>query len=137
MQLGLLLGVLQKLGPEPLPDPVTFGEVLAGFTCRASFRARSDDDREQRSGGRVSNADSFDLDEVERRRGCLIQPRDRFDVFGSGSGDNPDGGLRFQRCQVRDDLAEVVVVGALQLVLDDDGVAILVLTHKVDAEVAC
>jgi len=49
---------------------------------------------------------------------------------------DPDCGLRLHGDQVGDHLAEVIVVRSFELVLDDHHVAVPVLSHEVDPEVA-
>ncbi len=48
-------------------------------------------------------------------------------VLGSWIADDPDGGAGFERREVSDELAEVIVVTSLELVLDHNSVARLVL----------
>ena len=53
----------------------------------------------------------------------------------SGLCDYPYCSFGFQRSQVGNNLAEVVVVGSFQLVFNDNGVSVLVFADKINAEV--
>ncbi len=86
-----------------------------------------------RSDGR---RDAFDLHEVEvAPTGIFVDPGDRAHMLRAGVGRNPDGNLRVQDGKVRQDLSKMLVVGLLQLVLDRDPAAVLVLREEVRAEV--
>jgi hypothetical protein len=57
-------------------------------------------------------------------------------MFRAGCRHNPDCDLRVHERRVGDQLAQVVVVEALKLVLDDDRAARPVSGHEIDAESA-
>ncbi|MNF03093.1 hypothetical protein D3C80_2023540 [compost metagenome] len=55
-------------------------------------------------------------------------------MFGARFGDDPHGCLRLHGHHISEHLAQVVMVGFLQLVLDDDLSAALDLSDQVDVE---
>jgi hypothetical protein len=57
-------------------------------------------------------------------------------MFGARSAADPDGGLRIDIGQVGQQLAKVLVIGRLELVLDDHAVVVLILRDEVNLEVA-
>ena len=84
-------------------------------------------------------ADSHHVDNhAEQPRalvGSLIQPIDRGAVFKPEAGGHPNDRRWFGAGRIGDDLAEVRVVGQLQLVLDNDDLAgRLVISDEVQAE---
>ncbi len=55
-------------------------------------------------------------------------------MFGPGMLHNPYCCLCLERSQICNQFAEVIVIALLELVFDDNSVAILILRHEVDAE---
>ena len=55
-------------------------------------------------------------------------------MLGSWFGSDPDSNLSVEGGEVSDQLPEMIVVGALELVLDHDGPAGLVLSEEVNTE---
>src|SRR5438876_4522808 len=73
----------EQLRPEMLPQVVAFGQFLLCFADLTPFLARPDDQSQQWCWCRVVDADTLDLEQIERRERRLIEPSDCGDVFGS------------------------------------------------------
>lgn len=67
--------------------------------------------------------------------GVFIQPFDRLSALIARSCDNPDDNFGVLASSVRDDFAEVVVIGVFKLVLNDDStVGARFLSENIDGE---
>jgi len=99
-----------------------------------SLGTRPGDEGQQRRRRGVADANGLHLEEEEFRGERLVQPGDGPYMLGSWIADDPDGGVGFERREVGDQLAEMIVVTSLELVLDHDGVAGLVLADEVNVE---
>ena len=85
----------------------------------------------------VSDAPDFDFDKEERTLviSVFIQPFNCFSVFIASSCNDPDDNFSILARSVRDDLAEVVVIGVFKLILNDDStVGARFLSINVDGE---
>ena len=112
----------EKMAPEFAADGVSGGAVLLLLADLLDLLAWAFDDGELRCRyGVVPDADRFELDKVEGdvTRCVFIEPIDGAAMFFSRLWRNPNGPVGVKVGEVGQDLAEVVVVGLFELVLDD------------------
>ena len=100
----------------------------------SGFLAWSHDLREERSCFRVTDPNRFKLEQVEILWSVLIQPSDDSHMLRARIGHDPNRPTCLDADEIREQLPKVVMIAFLQLVLDNNRLAIFVFRDKIYAE---
>lgn len=134
MQRCVLLRVLQQSLEEAVALSFSLGHLLLRRTRFARFLARSHDLSQERCGFGVADPYGLELEQVEVSGRTLIQPSDHAHMLGARIRYDPNGFPCLDSHEIREELAEVVMIALLELVLDDHRTTVFVFGDEVDTE---